>query len=750
MKLLFVLLLCSSASLSASPEELTFPKVATGDDAALSRAMSALAEQVVAVYKDSDHDRYLNNLFQLQIVAGHYKEADQTISSLRALRRASNAAQAAARLAPFEIYAKAEARQTSGRISFEQAFKESFRDVYGQVDDKTALSELFWFGANLDWARDDLRKALDQQEGKDGIVLADAVDLISKYNFYQVFKSILPLVDALIAEDDARRYIVDKDVLIKTPDGASIAAVLVRPRSAAAHLTTLLGFTIYANDNWSLTDAKTTAANGYAGVVAYSRGKGRSPDVPVPYEHDGEDACAVISWISKQSWSDGRVGMYGGSYNGFTQWAAAKHMPPALKALMPSVAVAPGIDVPMEGNVFLNFIYPWPLYTASGPMLDEEHYNDRKRWVRLNRTWYISGQAYRSLEHIDGSPNPFFDRWLDHPSYDWYWQSLIPTAQEFANINIPILATDGYLGDQGLSSPYYFTEHLKHNPHAEHYYLVGPYDHIGAQRQSQDSLYGYQIDPIARINIEELRYQWFDYVFKGGSKPEILKDKVNYEVMGANEWKHAPSLEAMRNGALRFHFTQARTGDVYRLSQIKPSIDGFIEQKVDFADRSDVDRQNSNLVVDKVLDTNNGIAFVSDPIPEATEVSGQFSGKLDFIINKKDMDLKVALFQLMPNGEYFRLSYYMVRASYASNRSQRRLLESGQRQRLAFKSERVTSRRLQEGSRLVVVLSINKRPDLQINYGTGKDVSDESITDAKVPLRIEWFNDSYVDIPVWK
>jgi len=82
---------------------------------------------------------------------------------------------------------------------------------------------------------------------------------------------------------------------------------------------------------------------GYAGVEGFTRGKACSPDKPIPYEHDGADAAAVIDWISRQPWSDGRVGMYGGSYEGFTQWAAAKHRPKALKAMMPSVTAAPGI-----------------------------------------------------------------------------------------------------------------------------------------------------------------------------------------------------------------------------------------------------------------------------------------------------------------------------------------------------------------------------------------------------------------------
>ena len=54
-----------------------------------------------------------------------------------------------------------------------------------------------------------------------------------------------------------------------------------------------------------------------------------------PFEHDGADAAAVIDWIARQPWSDGRVGMYGGSYNSFAQWAATKHRPPALKAIAP-------------------------------------------------------------------------------------------------------------------------------------------------------------------------------------------------------------------------------------------------------------------------------------------------------------------------------------------------------------------------------------------------------------------------------
>ena len=64
---------------------------------------------------------------------------------------------------------------------------------------------------------------------------------------------------------------------------------------------------------------------------------------------------------------------------------------------------------------------------------------------------------------------------------------------------------------------------------------------------------------MAQIDLGELRYQWFDHIFKGAPKPALLQDKVNYEVMGANTWKHAPSLAAMSDQTLRFYLSASRS-----------------------------------------------------------------------------------------------------------------------------------------------------------------------------------------------
>ncbi len=233
---------------------------------------------------------------------------------------------------------------------------------------------------------------------------------------------------------------------------------------------------------------------------------------------------------------------------------------------------------------------------------------------------------------------------------------------------------------------------------------------------------------------------------------------MNYEVMGANAWKHAPSLQAMANHRWRLYPSGVRRALAYRLSERALPRDTFVAQTVDLADRSDADRTTSGDSIDQALDTwnivdtaphlANALEFDGEPLTKATEFSGLFSGQLDVVINKKDFDFSVTLFERTAHGEYMQLSYYWARASYVSDRRHRRLLEPGKRRRLEFRCGRLTSKKLQAGSRLVVVLAVIKQPGEQINYGSGKDVSDETVADASEPLRIRWYADSFIDVPL--
>ena len=514
----------------------------------------------------------------------------------------------------------------------------------------------------------------------------------------------------------------------------------------APRLTVLVTFTIYANDDWAWMDAKTMAAHGYGSVVAYSRGKGRSPDPILPYVHDGSDAAAVIAWAAAQSWSNGKIGMYGGSYSGFTQWSALKQRPPALKAIATSATTAPGIDVPMEGGIFLNFIYPWPFYTTNNTALDDTTYGDGDRWSALNSRWYQSGQSYRDLPKLDGTANLLFERWLQHPTYDAYWQAMIPQGHEFADIDIPVLATTGYFDGAQIGALHYFREHLQHRPDADHTLLIGPYEHFTMQTGVPEQVQGYSLDTVARIDLQALRLAWFDHVLKGTAKPALLGNRVNWQVMGSNRWRHAATLDAMSTRQQRLYLVTGNDGIQKLATTAAPARNSL--QRVDFRDRSDAAWQAPRDVVNRTIDPHAGLVFRSEPLTRGTELAGAFSGTLDFSLNKQDADVALALYELTADGSYLDLAYWLQRLSHVQDPSQRQLLVPSQRHRVRISDTRLIGRRLVAGSRVVVTLGVIKQPDRQLNLGSGKDPSDETLADAGAPLEIRWYGSSHIDLPV--
>jgi putative CocE/NonD family hydrolase len=746
------LLVCPVTRIQA--QEFDFTPVAF-DSPALAASMHALAVKAVAQLDKTNDAAQIGDLASALLAAGDYVPATRSIVALHLQQQSVHGPVFLA--VAMEIFANAKVAQAATGESFSVSYRAAYEKSFATLDDRLAYDTWYFVDTSPQAFGGRFRRTLEQYKVPTHLSLPQVIELVRGYAWWQAVTGFFPLIDTLSAAEWSRRYAIEDGVLVDTPDGAHISAIIVRPRTLA-RLPSLLNFGIYTYP-WNLRDAVETASHGYVGVVGFSRGKYRSRDAIVPYEKDGADARALITWISLRPWSDGRVGMYAGSYNGFTQWSVLKDPPKALRAIMSSATAAPGIGEVMQGGIFQTYEYPWVPYTTKGPMLDEEGYSDQAHWTGLEKRWYQSGRPYRDLELIDGVPSPIYRRWLSHPTYDAYWQKMTPQGEEFARIRIPVLQTTGYFDGGQIGTLYYFKQHTQHNPHAEHTLLIGPYGHLGAQHQSDYVFAGYEIDPAALMDIHQLRYEWFDHVLKGAPRPTILQDTVNYEVMGANIWRHAPSLEAMSTHSVRLHFVgpyvagfaadQSQNSRGYMLTAVAPMPDGFVTEKVDLADRSDADWLPPAEVVSNKLDIHNAVAFVSKPLPQDTEVSGIVRGNLEFSISKKDFDFNLRLYELTASGQYLQLTIpYLQRASLAQDRTRRHLLVPGARQQLPFTLPGPVSRLIRAGGRLVIVLGVNKERDAEINYGTGKEVSHESVADAHEPLQVNWFAGSFVDIPV--
>ncbi len=736
MRSIALALVLALASLVARADDFGFKAPVSATDPALGDALRDLAERILPVYQEPDQNRYLANLSALQLVAGNFQAADGSRRALRE-RRLGEGQQPDSRAILIDLYARARAQAEKESIPPAQTFAQAFRETVPQLPDTDAYAVTTWLGAPASAYEEPLQRALNRARGSDRISLDDAIHLMWTYLALEADRSFAPQLAELGSQEDERRFAVDDDVIIKSGK-ARIHARVVRPKRDDK-LPALLQFALVSGE----ADARACAAHGYAGVVAYVDGKdvqGKNVgEVAIPFEHDGENARAVIRWITRQPWSDGRVGMYGSGYAGFTPWAVAKRLPKALKAIATTDAMAPGIDFPAEGRVFRNGAYRWAYNNtqAGAELLDDA------RWRSIDQGWYRSGKSYADLDRLAKRPSRAFHRWLGHPSYDRYWRGMIPFGDEFARVDIPVLTTAGFSGHTEAGALYYFSEHTRHRKKANHTLVLGASDDFvlldtaGAQEPGN-----------GHVDLRELRLQWFDHVLKGAERPALLADRVNYQLAGTSGWRHAGSLEAMSAATSRWFLDVTGKGPRHRLVAKAPAGKGSVALTVDFADRSDVGARISAENVLRNPAIARAVLFASEPLRVATDVAGLVSGELDFKLNRDDVDLRVSLYEQLADGSFQAISDpYEFRASYAADRTTRHPLARNERQKLAFRSEQIASRQLQAGSRVLLLVAVNKRVDRQINYGSGKDVSEETIADAKHPLKLQWYG-GFVDLPM--
>tara|TARA_R110002110_G_scaffold58543_2_gene166269 strand:+ start:849 stop:3065 length:2217 start_codon:yes stop_codon:yes gene_type:complete len=737
MKNSFLFLFLIAVNLTSSGQELAFKKVAMSDSIALESQMQELADLCLE-QKLSEID-----LFRVQLISGNYEQAIATIEKI--IQKTPK--EERVYLDVYQQFARAKL-SSNFEVGFRQLYKSYIKnsgDIHVINLDKTLIAR-----DGTDYFISDFNNTYENITSEE-ISIETTQSLLKKYFFKTVFSSTRDIFFEEIKHDHKRRYIVNDSIVIPMKDGVTVSVVLVqRKGNSITKKSAILVSSIYAGTNEI--GAMLSASKGYIGVVANTRGKRLSVAEVQPFDYENTDVYEVIDWISKQPWSNQKVGMFGGSYNGFAQWASMKHkVHPALKTIIPMVSIAPGIDYPMENNVLHNYSYSWNFYVTNNKYLDTKVYGDFNRWNSLKDTWYKSGVAFNKLDSLDGAVNKLWNKYMEHPSYDDYWKKMIPYKEEFVKIDIPVLTITGYYDDSQRGAMYYYNQHCKYVKNPNHYLLMGPYDHWTAQTKPSEYLRDYKLDKTALINIEQdVVYQWFDYILEGKEKPTILKDKVNLQVMDTDTWMHKQSLSEMTNDTLRFHLSATKVDQFYALKSKANS--SVIAMNVDFKDRESMNNNDYYPwpLEREEINLKDGLIFRSERLKEDVIMNGSFLGNLEFSINKRDIDYSVIVYQLTPENKYFHLSYYIGRASFAKDREKRNLLVPNQKTQVSFNNSKLISKKIQKGSRIVIVVNVNKNKNAQINYGTGKDVNGECIKDAKEPLKITFTGQSSISLPVWR
>ena len=322
------------------------------------------------------------------------------------------------------------------------------------------------------------------------------------------------------------------DLRVPMRDGIELSANLWLPDGAGPHPTVLVRTPyIKANERYPEL-GKQYAGRGYAFIVQDARGRGDSDGQFDFFFADGEDGYDTIEWIARQPWSNGRVGMVGGSYLATVQWLAVREGAPNLVCMIPQ---APGgnyfDELPYIGGAWL---MKWSLdwingtsgRTAQGPV--------------MGATDWELVYAHRPLITMDdamGRDMPLYNDFLNHPTRDAYWDRILFKDEDFASIDLPILVFTGWFDADQPGTMRYWRGMRDHSPGSDkQHIIIGPWDHGQAISGGELSLGEFRFTPESVVDVQAVHLDFFDYCLAGRrSTPDLPRARVY--LTGSNEWR---------------------------------------------------------------------------------------------------------------------------------------------------------------------------------------------------------------------
>jgi putative CocE/NonD family hydrolase len=542
-------------------------------------------------------------------------------------------------------------------------------------------------------------------------------------------------------------------------DGVRLHATLYQP-AAPAPVPAIFTLTPYIADSYH-ERATYFARKGYAFLLVDCRGRGNSEGDLEPFVNEGRDGHDLVEWLAGQPWCDGQVAMWGGSYAGFNQWMTLKERPPHLRTIVPAASAHAAVDFPFCKNVMYAYEIQWQTF-VSGLTGNANLFGDQAFWIEKYRQLYLNHRPFQELDQVVGNTTTHFQTWIQHPTPDAYWDTMALTPAEYAALDLPILTITGHYDGDQPGAMHYYRQHMQHGSpdgRAQHHLIIGPWDHPGT-RTPQKEFGGLTVGDAAMVDLNELHQQWYDWALKDGPKPEFLEDRVAYYVMGAEEWKYAPRLEAISSPTrLYLNSRGGQAGDAFHSGMLEEAPPG--EAAPDRYTYDPLDVRPAELEAEEVKSYltdqryalnlfGNGLVYHSEPFPEETDLSGHVKLVLWIALDVPDTDFHAILSEVLPDGSHVQLTEDLLRARYRESLREERLVTPGEIARYVFDGFTFFGRRLAQGSRLRLLVHCPNTIYLQKNYNSGGVVAAESAADARV-AHVTLYHDaqhpSYLELP---
>jgi hypothetical protein len=533
------------------------------------------------------------------------------------------------------------------------------------------------------------------------------------------------------------------NVAARMRDGVTLYADVYRPTLAGSYPVILmrLPYNKDAAQTYVYAPPEFYASHCYIVVIQDVRGQYTSEGSFYAFRDEARDGYDTIEWAAKLPGANGKVGMYGFSYVGATQWMPATLKPPSLATIVPAMTSSDYYDGwSYEGGAWsLAFEESWPLVTIA--LTGARRLGDQAAIDRMNEAIRDLWATYKFLPIKDYpwlSPDrpkvaPYFYDWIRHDTWDDYWKQW-SIRTRYNQVQVPALNFSGWY-DVFMNGAIENFTGMRAKGGSDlarkgQKLVVGPWIHLPWQQKVGEVDFGAE----ASNPIDELQLRWFDHWLKGKNNGVSNDPAVRVFVMGANKWRTAENWPIPGTQFTEYYLhsggaANTRYGNGWLTTQ-KPAADESPDRyRYDPANPVPSKGGHSCCTADtapvgpfdqsEIQNRADVLVYTTQPLEKPVEVTGPITVTLYAASSAKDTDFTAKLTDVRPDGKAILLNNGILRASFRKSLEKPEPIEPGKIYAYDI-SIWPTSNLFKAGHRIRLEISSSNFPHYDRNPNTGR------------------------------
>jgi len=581
---------------------------------------------------------------------------------------------------------------------------------------------------------------------------------------------------------DHSEIVLKKSLLVPMRDGIRLSTDVYLPGQPGERFPVILIRTPYNKNMFRKGSQVGTfplgphdfAAHGYAVVVQDTRGKFESEGV-FDYSADFRDGPDTIEWAASQPWSNGKIGTYGCSALGETQYRQATQRNPHLAAMVPQAAgtisryrtdffhggaleLADLVGWLRENGSKINYVPSvrpegdalpyWAEYFKPQAVLPEVNYPELMSHLPVIDIMKKAGSPPTDYEEqIKAFPPPTDLDGIERGEFTNPWWKRSGYIKSTDRFDVPALHINGWY-DWGVAETLNMFNQLRVNADSNRardnqFAIISPADHCASESATEDTVIGTRHMGDARLAYSDIYLRWFDHWLKGADNSVTKMPKLQIYVMGKNQWRGENEWPLARtrftnyylhsagdanslfgNGVLSTEIPMDQPADVY-FSDPRNPVPYAVAPVEPTGPRSWYLRQGA-FDQSAVQARNDVLVYTTPPLKDGVEVTGPLQVVLYVSSSAKDTDFVAKLVDVYPDGTAYDLQVGILRARYREGFDRTVFMQPGGVYQVRINLH-ATSNYFRAGHRIRLEVTSSNFPRFDRNLNTGGNNYDETI-----------------------